>query len=117
MSKQQTNHEFCEALKTLIIQLPVRKGFSLKQASKLARIDLYKYRQEGISPMTLSLKNYCDTFQIDPAWLIRLADEVATKRLTEGRALEILLRWPQFKGRFETAAGIAIDETIKELHV
>ncbi|MCK9327455.1 MAG: hypothetical protein M0P69_18325 [Bacteroidales bacterium] len=117
MTKQQTNQKFCEALKNLIVQLPVRKGYSLKHASQLARIDLYKYRQEGISPMTLSLKNYCDTFQIDPAWLIRLADEVAAEKMTEGRALEILLRWPQFKGRFETAARIAIDETLKELHV
>ncbi len=67
--------------------------------------------------MTLSLKIYCDAFQIDPAWLIRLADEVATERLTEGRALEILLRWPQVKDHFETASEVAIKATLRELCV
>ena len=115
MTKQQTNQAFCEALKRLIVQLPVRRGFTLKEATQLARIDLYKYRQEGISPMTLSLKNYCDTFQIAPAWLIHLAEEVAMGRLPEEHALEMLLKWPQLKGHFETAARVALDETLCEL--
>jgi len=117
MNKQQTNQVFCETLKSLIVQLPVKRGFSLKQASQLTGVDLYKYRHDGISPMTLSLKSFCDAFQIDPGWLIRLADEVAAERLTEDRALEILHRWPQVKNRFDTASKVAIDETIRELSV
>jgi len=117
MTKLKTNQAFCEALKRLIVQLPVRRGFTLKEAGQKARIDLYKYRQEGISPMTLSLKNYCDAFQIDPAWLIRLANEVTARRLKAEQALEILQRWPLVKNHFETASEIAITSALKELCV
>jgi hypothetical protein len=117
MTKQQTNQAFCEALKQLIVKLPVKRGLTLKEASQLTGVDLYKYRHVGISPMTLSLKSYCDALKIDPAWLIRLADEVAGERLTAERALEILHRWPQVKNRFDTAAKMAVDETIRELCV
>ena len=117
MTKLKTNQAFCEALKRLIVQLPVRRGFTLKEASQLTGVDLYKYRHMGISPMTLSLKSYCDAFQIDPAWLIRLADEVADERLSEERALKILHQWQQVKGHFETASEIAIKATLRELCV
>jgi len=117
MTKQQTNQAFCEALKRLIVQLPISREFTLKEASQLARIDLYKYRYEGISPTMLSLMSYCDAFQIDPGWLIRLADEVAIGGLKVEQALEILVRWPQVKDHFEMASDIAIKKTLQELGV
>jgi len=65
----------------------------------------------------LSLRSYCDAFQIDLCWLIHLADEVVAQRLTAEQASEILLRWPQVKNLFKTAAGIAIDEALQDLCV
>jgi len=115
MNANPTHQRTCEILKRLMFRLPEAKGFSLKEAGRLCKVNLYKYRSNGSLPMTLSLLSYGEAFKIDADWIIRIASMVAGKRITEDQAIEILSRWDEFKPACESATEVAIKQILNHL--
>jgi len=110
MSEKPTYQRKCEALKQLMLKLPEKQGLSLKEAGRMSKINFYKYKPDGSIPLTLSLISFGEAFGIGPDWIFRIALMVESNQLTEAKALEILLRWPEFKPAFESAVQIALNE-------
>ncbi|TRZ53830.1 hypothetical protein D4R99_00220 [bacterium] len=105
----------CETLIQLMVKLPEKKCLTLKEAGRLSKVNLYKYKSNGSLPLVLSLYSYGEAFNIDPAWMIRIACMVDTSQITEGQALEILSRWSEFSAFLDNAFQIAMDGIIKRL--
>lgn len=105
----------CETLKRLMVTLPEKKGLSLKEAGRLSKVNLYKYKSNGSIPLAHSLISFGEAFDIGPDWIFRIALMVESNQLTEAKALEILSRWPEFKPAFESAVQIALKEVDEKL--
>jgi hypothetical protein len=58
---------------------------------------------------TLSLLSYCKAFKIDPDWMIRIAGMVESGQLKEDQAIEMFMRWSEFKPVIDNACQIALD--------
>jgi hypothetical protein len=114
MSEKPTNQKLTDALKRLMVQLPERRGLSLKAAGKLCHIELYKYRHEDIIPLTRSLYIFGETFRIKPFWLLMMATCIVEGLLTEAQALEILNDWPTYQPDFEHACKYAIQKAVEK---
>jgi len=105
----------CETLKRLMVTLPEEKGLSLKEAGRLSKVNLYKYKSNGSLPMTLSLLSYGEAFNIDPDWMIRIAGLVESGQLTKDQAIEMFMRWPEFKPVIDNACQIALNGIMAKL--
>jgi len=64
---------------------------------------------------TLSLLSYCKAFKIDLDWMIRIAGLVEDRQITEDLALEILIRWSEFKPVIDNACQIAMNGIMEKL--
>jgi hypothetical protein len=98
-----------------MVTLPEKKGLSLKEAGRLSKTNLYKYKPNCSLPMTLSLLSYCKAFKIDPDWMIRIAGMVESGQLKEDQAIEMLMRWPEFKPVIDNACEIALNGIMEKL--
>jgi hypothetical protein len=116
MSTKPSSQKKCETLRILMVRLPKRYGLSLKEAGRLSQVNLYKYKNNGTFPLTLSLYSYGEAFKIDPDWMIRIACLVESNQLTEDQALELLYRWMEFKPIFESAIQIVLNSVIGKLN-
>jgi hypothetical protein len=114
MNEKTTNQKFTDALKSLMVRLPEKRGLTLKAAGKLCHVDLYKYRHEDIIPLTRSLYAYGDAFQIEPCWLVMMAACIVDGHLKEEQALEILNDWPTYQPDFEHACKYAIQKAVEK---
>jgi len=99
-----------------MVTLPEKKGLSLKEAGRLSKVNLYRYKSNGSLPMTLSSLSYGEAFYVDPDWMIRIAGMVESGQLTKDQAIEMFMRWSEFKPVIDNAWQIALDGIIVKLN-
>ncbi len=104
----------CKILTSLMIKLPQKLGISIKEANRMARINIYKYKNNDSVPLVLSIFSFCDAFNLDSGWLFSIVEKISRQELSENNALEILSNWSENREVFEIAVNVALIHTLKK---